>query len=178
MSRMLRFWRRIRYSSRSSGPSKASRNTSSACGGMYRSRGSSEIGSPFTTANGISTCSGGGSGGGGTGGVPETIRSSGRFTVSTPSARPQMHGVAHVIERLAGRRARFVGAFADDVAYQLGIVLELLGAPSHATHLLDDALDERLLAIEAADARGAAALIHPAARRIIGVDLVQVPHRA
>ena len=34
MSRMSRFCRRIRYSSRSSGPSNASRNTSSACGGM------------------------------------------------------------------------------------------------------------------------------------------------
>ena len=36
---MLKFCRRIRYSSRSSGPSKASRKTSSASGGMYRSCG-------------------------------------------------------------------------------------------------------------------------------------------
>ena len=34
MSRMSRFWRRIRYSNRSSGPSNASRMTSSASGGM------------------------------------------------------------------------------------------------------------------------------------------------
>ena len=58
ISRMSRFWRRIRYSSRSSGPSKASRNTSSACGGMYRSLGSSVTASPRTIAKGISPCSG------------------------------------------------------------------------------------------------------------------------
>src|SRR5215831_11697073 len=126
---------------------------------MYRSRGSSEIGSPFTTANGISTCSGGGSGAGGTGGTPGTIRSSGRgFTGTMLSARAQMHGAAHVIERRARRLARLVGSLGDDVTYQLGVVLELLGAAAHAVHFLDDALDERLLAIEAADAGAAAAL--------------------
>src|SRR6516164_2023311 len=174
MSRMLRFWRRIRYSSRSSGPSKASRNTSSACGGMYRSRGSCEIGSPFTTANGISTCSGGGSGGGGVGSAaPGTIRSSGRCFTGTPaSAAAQVHGAAHIIERLACRLARLVGTLGDDVAHQLGVVLELLRAAAHTAHLLDDALDERLLAVEAADAGAAAAGDHPAARGFVRIDLV------
>src|SRR6187455_2426457 len=50
MSRMLKFCLRIRYSSRSSGPSKASRKTSSASGGMYRSCGRSNSGSPYRRA--------------------------------------------------------------------------------------------------------------------------------
>ena len=44
---MLKFCLRIRYSSKSSGPSKASRKTSSASGGMYRSCGSANSGSPY-----------------------------------------------------------------------------------------------------------------------------------
>ena len=47
---MLKFCLRIRYSSRSSGPSKASRKTSSASGGMYRSCGSANSGSPYRRA--------------------------------------------------------------------------------------------------------------------------------
>src|SRR6266702_641853 len=50
MSRMLKFCLRIRYSSRSSGPSKASRKTSSASGGMYKSVGSVNSGSPYSRA--------------------------------------------------------------------------------------------------------------------------------
>ena len=55
---MSRFCRRIRYSSRSSGPSNASRMTSSASGGMYRSCGICSTGSPRTIASGISCCCG------------------------------------------------------------------------------------------------------------------------
>ena len=58
ISKISRFWRRIRYSSKSSGPSKASRKTSSARGGMYKSFGNSVTASPCTTANGISPCCG------------------------------------------------------------------------------------------------------------------------
>src|ERR1700761_3234101 len=47
MSKMLKFWRRIRYSSKSSGTSKVSRKTSSASGGMYRSDGIRNSGSPY-----------------------------------------------------------------------------------------------------------------------------------
>jgi hypothetical protein len=55
MSRMLKFCLRIRYSSRSSGPSNASRNTSSASGGMYRSVGRCSSGSPYRRAMALST---------------------------------------------------------------------------------------------------------------------------
>ena len=48
---MLKFWRRIRYSSKSSGPSKVSRKTSSASGGMYRSVGIRNSGSPYRRAS-------------------------------------------------------------------------------------------------------------------------------
>src|SRR5947207_2759738 len=187
MSRMFRFCRRMRYSSRSSGPSKASRNTSRACGGMYRSRGSCEIGSPFTTANGISTCCGGGSaaGGGGSaaggGALVTTIFSCGlcfmRVPAPAPSVGAQMHGAPHFVERLARDLARLVGALGDDAAHQLRVVLELLGAPAHAADLLHDLVDQRLLAVQATDAGAAATLVHPLARGLVAVDLVQVPHR-
>src|SRR5690606_23610129 len=51
MSSTLKFCLRMRYSNRSSGPSKASRNTSSASGGMYRSCGRLNSGSPYRRAS-------------------------------------------------------------------------------------------------------------------------------
>src|SRR5437762_930884 len=187
ISRMFRFCRRMRYSSRSSGPSKASRNTSRACGGMYRSRGSCEIGSPFTIANGISACCGGvwaGSGASAAGGgaLETTIFSCGlcfmRVPAPAPSVGAQMHGAPHFVECLARDLARLVGALGDDAAHQLRVVLELLGAPAHAADLLHDPVDQRLLAVQATDAGAAATLVHPLARGLVGVELVQVPHRA
>ena len=63
---MLKFCLRMRYSSKSSGPSKASRKTSSASGGMYRSLGSVNSGSPYSRAIATrSTASGSASAGGG-----------------------------------------------------------------------------------------------------------------
>src|SRR2546429_7400759 len=186
ISRMFRFCRRMRYSSRSSGPSKASRNTSRACGGMYRSRGSCEIGSPFTIANGISACcggvwAGGGASAAGGGALETTIFSCGlcfmRVPAPAPSVGAQMHGAPHFVECLARDLARLVGALGDDAAHQLRVVLELLGAPAHAADLLHDPVDQRLLAVQATDAGAAATLVHPLARGLVGVELVQVPHR-
>src|SRR5580704_16239576 len=182
ISRMSRFCLRMRYSSRSSGPSKASRNTSRACGGMYRSRGSCEIGSPLTTANGISTCCGGASAAGGCGGALETTIFSSGFgfmgvAALALSVGAQMHGASDFVERLARDLARLVGALGDDSAHQLRVVLELLGAPAHGADLFDDPVDHRLLAVQAADACGAATLVHPLAGAVVGINLVQVPHR-
>ena len=50
ISKILKFCLRIKYSSKSSGPSKASRKISSASGGMYRSCGSANRGSPYRRA--------------------------------------------------------------------------------------------------------------------------------
>src|ERR1700689_1254649 len=159
---MSTFWRRIRYNSRSSGPSNASRNISSACGGMYRSRGSWVMRSPLTMANGISTCSGDrGTGAAAGGGLDTTIFRSG-FT----------------IEGGACRGARLLPAFGQDGGDHVGIFLEFLRPLAHAGDLLDDAFDQRLLAIEAADAGGAAALIDPLPRGLVRIQLVQIPHRA
>src|SRR6202047_5410969 len=180
ISRMSRFCLRMRYSSRSSGPSKASRNTSRACGGMYRSRGSCDIGSPLTTANGISTCCGGASAAGG-GALETTVFSSGfgfmGVVARALSVGAQMHGAPDFVERLARDLARLVGALGDDSAHQFRVVLELLGAPAHCADLVDDPVDHRLLAVQAADACGAATLVHPLAGAVVGIDLVQVPHR-
>src|SRR5213082_2945509 len=185
-SSSFRSCRRMRYSSRSSGPSKASRNTSRACGGMYRSRGSCEIGSPFTIENGISACcggvwAGGGASAAGGGALETTIFSCGlcfmRVPAPAPSVGAQMHGAPHFVECLARDLARLVGALGDDAAHQLRVVLELLGAPAHAADLLHDPVDQRLLAVQATDAGAAATLVHPLARGLVGVELVQVPHR-
>src|SRR3984885_6471880 len=178
--RMSTFWRRIRYNSRSSGPSNASRNISSACGGMYRSRGSWVMRSPLTMANGISTCSGDrGTGAAAGGGLDTTIFRSG-FTIvgAYKSLRPQMHRATHLIEGGACRGARLLPAFGQDGGDHVGIFLEFLRPLAHAGDLLDDAFDQRLLAIEAADAGGAAALIDPLPRGLVRIQLVQIPHRA
>src|SRR5690625_486506 len=50
ISSTLKFCLRIRYSSRSSGPSKASRKTSRASGGIYSSWGMACSGSPYKRA--------------------------------------------------------------------------------------------------------------------------------
>src|SRR5690349_19690931 len=176
MSRMSRFWRRMRYSSRSSGPSNASRNTSSACGGMYRSFGSSVTGSPFTTAKGISTCSGTPSAGAcAAGSLDATISSFGFICRSSVCA--QMHRATHFIECGAGRFAGLVGPFRHDVPQELRALLEFLRAPAHRRDLLDHLVDDRLLAVETPDAGRSATGVGPLLRRFIRIDLVQVPHR-
>src|SRR3954468_20164089 len=140
MSSTYRFCRRIMYSSRSSGPSNASRNTSSACGGMYRSLGSCVMASPFTMANGISTCSGDSArvAASAAGSVPsrsELSTTTRRFGFAAffairilPSDRPQIHHAAHIIHGGARGLARLLGALGHEVAHQLGILLELLRA--------------------------------------------------
>ena len=62
MSRMSKFCLRIRYSNRSSGPSKVSSSTSSASGGMYRSLGMRRSGSPWMRASTGRSASGSGLG--------------------------------------------------------------------------------------------------------------------
>src|SRR5947207_15974141 len=108
-------------------------------------------------------------------------RSKGSVSPSWGSPRKsvgtQVHGAADFVERLARDLARLVGALGDDAAHQLRVVLELLGAPAHAADLLHDLVDQRLLAVQATDAGAAATLVHPLARGLVGVDLVQVPHR-
>src|SRR5579864_2374075 len=142
---------------------------------MYRSRGNCAYGSPFTIANGISTCSGAPSGGGAAGAALETTIVRVGFMALV---RPQVHEAAHLIERVARHRPGLVGPLGDDVAHRLRVVLELLCASAHAGDFLDDTLDHRLFALEAADAGAAAAGARPLARRLVGIDLVQIPYGA
>src|SRR5690349_7822324 len=179
MSRMSRFCRRMRYSSRSSGPSNASRNTSSACGGMYKSFGSSVTGSPLTTAKGISTCSGTPSAGAcGAGALEATISSFGVGANPAPSVRAQMHRAPHFVERGTRRFAGLVGPLGHDVPEQLRALFEFLRAFAHAADLFDHFLDQRLLAVEATDAGRAAAFGGPGPRLVVRINLVQIEHRA
>src|SRR5882672_1803048 len=176
MSRTSRFWRRIRYSSRSSGPSKASRNTSSACGGIYRSRGICVTGSPLTMAKGISPCSGSGGRGCAGGGLETTTLRSGFMVLIL--FRAQVHCPAHIIEGMPRRLARLLGALRQQILHQIGVVLVVLGALAHAGHFGHHLFDQRLLALQAADARTATARAGPVAHGLVGVNAVQVEYRA
>src|SRR5690606_10841473 len=70
-----------------------------------------------------------------------------------------------------------LAAFRDDAAYEVAILLELLGALANRSDLRDDHVREALLAIEAADARRAAPFLHPRLSVGIRIDFVKVPHR-
>src|SRR5262245_10028947 len=125
---------------------------------MYRSLGSSVTGSPSTTANGISDCSGSGSWtwcstAASRESPPSiTLRSGLVMRSSSPrSAVGQAHRLADVAERLARDLSCLVAAFRDDAAHQVRVVLVFLRALPHPADLLDDALDHGLLALEAAD---------------------------
>ena len=81
-----------------------------------------------------------------------------------------IHGVArHGPRPLAPLR--------DDTAYQVRILLELLRPLGDAGHLLDDFLDERRLAFQAADSGGAAALLYPLLGLGCRIYFVQIPNR-
>jgi hypothetical protein len=64
----------------------------------------------------------------------------------------QAHGFAHVLHRLAGHRARALGAHLDDPVHLLRVGRQLRGAFAPGLLLLDDGVDHRLLAVQAADA--------------------------
>src|SRR5450432_569663 len=155
MLRTSRFWRRIRYSNRSSGPSNASRNTCNACGGMYRSFGGSVSASPSTIANGISSWRGGGTGSGTAAGVVSTSLRSG-FTMAG-SAVLQTHRGAHLLHRGPGALPGLLAARGNDAPNHVAIVLVFPGTCPDSLDLGEHRLDQRLLAVEAADARRPAA---------------------
>src|SRR5688572_4472887 len=140
------------------------------------------MGSPCTSANGISTCSGEfdacSPASASALSLSTTTRRSGLVALGVMSVHSQVHGVAHVVERGAGGDARFFGAFRNDVAHELGILLEFLRALADAADLLDHLVDERLLALEAADAGRAATVRGPGAGFLARVDLVQIEYRA
>src|SRR5688572_6184479 len=109
------------------------------------------MGSPCTSAKGISTCSGEfdacspASASASALSLSTTTRRSGLVALGVMSVHSQVHGVAHVVERGAGSDARLFGAFRDDVAHEFGVLLEFLRALADAADLLDHLLDERLL---------------------------------
>src|SRR5882672_10271991 len=94
------------------------------------------------------------------------------------SAVVQTHRLPHVVEGLTGGLARFLAAFGNDATNELRIVLEFLGALADAGDLLDHLVDERLLAVEAADPCSATAVRGPGIHVLGGVDFVQLPYRA
>ena len=70
----------------------------------------------------------------------------------------EAHGRAHVAHRFLGQLARALAAVGDDVAHQCRVVHVFLRALVQRRLLLDDRVDHRLLAFQAADARRRAAL--------------------
>src|SRR5690348_12105293 len=134
--------------------------------------------SPFTMANGISTCSGEFGLSSASAPIPSeelstsTRRSAFDLAIRRSSVHPQIHGVPHGIHRGARGIARLLGALGHDVAHELGILLELLRAFADRGDLIDHLLDQRFLALETADAGGAAAVRGPGACLVARVDLV------
>src|SRR5581483_10745645 len=90
----------------------------------------------------------------------------------TGSLGPQMHRATHLIEGLPRCVASLLGTFGNDTAHELWILLEFLRPLAQVGHFLDHLVDDRLLAIETADACRATALVHPGASCIVRVDLV------
>src|SRR6186713_1686060 len=98
--------------------------------------------SPFTMANGISTCSGGGALPSATGSsaLLTTMRRSGFaafLLMRPPSIHAQVHRATNIVERGACGIPRLFAALGDDVSDQFGVLLELLGTLANATDLLD-----------------------------------------
>src|SRR5205814_1063593 len=105
-------------------------------------------------------------------------RPSGR-TAPAPLSRPSVdeaHRLAHVAHGLARHRAGPLGAHLDDPVHLLRVAEVGLGPLAPRLLLLLDRLDHRLLAVEAADARGGAALPRPILGGRVGVDEVELPH--
>src|SRR6218665_2436794 len=90
----------------------------------------------------------------------------------------QAHGRADFAQRLARHRARALGRDLDDPLHLLRIRQVFVRPLAPWRLLARDRLDQRLLAVEAADAGGRAALGGPGTRAAVRVELVQRPDRA
>src|SRR5690349_25099138 len=90
----------------------------------------------------------------------------------------ESHRLADVAHRLFGKLARALAAVGDDVAHERRIVEIALRALADRLLLANDRVDHRLLAFEAADPGGRAALPYPLARVLGRIHLVQSPYRA
>src|SRR3977135_2612498 len=88
------------------------------------------------------------------------------------------HPSAHMAHGLPRELARLFAPVRDDVANQGRIVEILLGALPDGALFCEHRIDHRLLAFEATDAGGAAALVRPLAGLLIAVDEVELPDRA
>src|SRR3990172_5598908 len=118
MSRISIFCLLIRWSNRSSGPSKASRNISSASGGIYRSLGISDIGSPCTIAKGISAWL--------RVAVTGVISLSGIRLFNYRLSIVQTHGFPDLLHGLTGHIAGHLTTVSDDRLYRLLVLLIFL----------------------------------------------------
>lgn len=101
-----------------------------------------------------------------------------RLAIGVPLAWYGAHMAVGEAVFLARQNAGFSIALGDDVAHQRRIIEIGLSALTHRRLLLEDAVDHRLLALEATDTRAAATLLHPVLARIVRIHLVQPPDRA
>src|SRR5215207_3149851 len=142
MSRMLKFCLRIRYSSRSSGPSKASRKISSASGGMYRSCGMANSGSPYRRASATWST---------TVGMPVTSSAGGcGRTVSLVLSMAQAASAA--LARVVAVHVRLLRD-AGFLPFGVGLAVQVLVPPDRAAGALLR-LQVRLLGLELLDELG------------------------
>ena len=98
--------------------------------------------------------------------------------LASDSVKTQAHHFAHVAHGFLGELARPVAAVSDDVAQQTRIIEIRLGPLEKALLLIQHRIDDRLLALEAADARRRASALHPLTRGIVGVDDMQLDRKS
>src|SRR5450759_985589 len=129
---------------------------------MYRSCGSTSIGSPWIRARGASW------------GCASIISWSG----ISRSGVTYSHRLAHIAHGLGGQFARLFAAVGDDVAHQRRVVQIQLRALAHRALFFNHCVDHRLFAFDATDAGTLATLHDPLLGLLVGIHLVQRPHRA
>src|SRR5690606_14638714 len=74
--------------------------------------------------------------------------------------------------------ARAVATVGDDVLHEVGIVQVGLRALAELLLFAQDRVDDRLLALDAADAGATTARLHPFAHRVVRIREVELPDRA
>src|SRR3990167_4619129 len=94
------------------------------------------------------------------------------------SAVIQAKSQAHFTQGFPRFRARALGAIGENLPDQIRVVLIIRSTRLQRLQFLLQRLDQRRLALQAANASAAAALLYPVAGFIAGIQLMQRPHWA
>src|SRR5690606_25714180 len=101
-----------------------------------------------------------------------------RFALHVLSAVVDADGLADFFQRFLRDAARGLAAFHHDGTHPSRVGLVLGGALANGRELFLHLADHAHLAVDATDTRGRAAFPDPLAGVLVGIHLVEVPHRA